>query len=211
MAKPLRQPSKQYVQIETVGRKTRKLEGRLKDRGVVAIGIYEISQAFRWPKVGEFWSVVNENGTWMLGHRLELDPDAKFPVEDLEEGELRLDSDAIKDASGKTVVATEPAVDEQVPSWDDTNKEWKPTNIAQLTGADAHFTWTQNASATDWGDPLPSDPTGPKYIAHNLGKRPAVSVTDFGGNQVEVHVHYVDNNKLQISTAVPTSGIVYFN
>lgn len=209
MVKPL---SKQYVQIETVGRKTRRLEGRLKDGGAVAIGIYEISKAFRWPKVGEYWSVHNENGTWMLGDRLELDPDAEFPIEDLGEGELRLDSDTIKDAKGRDVVATEGVpTNQQVPAWDDTDKEWKPAAVAELAGSDAHFTWTQNANAVEWGDPTILDPSGPKYINHNLGKHPAVSVSDFGGNEVEVHVKYIDNNRVQIQTTTPTSGIAYFN
>lgn len=176
-------PQKQYVRIETVGKKSRQLEGRLKDGASVAIGLYEIPRAFRWPKVGEYWSVNNEHGTWMLGERLELDPDAEFPVENLQDDELRLDGKVIKDALGRVVGG----------------------------GSDAHFVWTQNANATNWGDPAPGDPGGPKYIVHNLGKHPAVSVTDFGGNQVEVHVHYVDNDKVQISTTVPSSGIAYFN
>jgi hypothetical protein len=214
MPKAQRQSSpKQVIRIETVGRKARQIDGRLRDGAQVKVGLYEITPSFRWPTVGEYWTVSSESGHWMLGNRLEVDPDADYPIESMDEGELRLDAEKVTDAKGREVVATdnEGISNNQVPTWDAADEEWKPQTISTIAGSDKNYVWVQNALATDWGDPLPGDPSGPKYVTHNLGKRPAVTVVDFGGNQIEVSVKYTDNNRIQISTTVPSNGSAYFN
>lgn len=48
-------------------------------------------------------------------------------------------------------------------------------------------------------------------VNHNLGKRPAVSVTDTANDVVEGEVHYVDLDTLTISFSTNFSGSVLCN
>lgn len=48
-------------------------------------------------------------------------------------------------------------------------------------------------------------------VAHNLGKRPSVSVTDHLGNAVLPDVKYVDANVVQVTHGVPLIGFAYCN
>jgi|SRR5215831_11679927 len=64
---------------------------------------------------------------------------------------------------------------------------------------DLHFTWTQSTLSAVWN------------VVHNLGKFPAVSVVDSGGNEVETDVDYIDTNNLKVTFGAATSGKVYCN
>ena len=48
-------------------------------------------------------------------------------------------------------------------------------------------------------------------VAHNLGRRPSVSVTDNLGQIITGDVRYIDSNIIQIIHSVPTVGHAYFN
>jgi hypothetical protein len=54
---------------------------------------------------------------------------------------------------------------------------------------------TQNVPATVW------------TINHNLGLRPAVSIIDTGGNEVEAEVSHTSTNQLVIRFAIPLAGL----
>ena len=48
-------------------------------------------------------------------------------------------------------------------------------------------------------------------ITHNLGKYPAVSIVDTGGNEVIGEVVYNNNNSVSLQFSAPFSGKAYFN
>jgi hypothetical protein len=62
-----------------------------------------------------------------------------------------------------------------------------------------HYTHTQNTSSNVW------------VVNHNLGKNPAVSIVDTGGNEVEGDVLYVNLNSLTLTFSAPFSGKAYCN
>lgn len=72
--------------------------------------------------------------------------------------------------------------------------------------------------------PIPTPGTGDKTypwhqeialqvwtVPHNLGKRPAVSVTDDLGNEVVADVRYLSDDIVQITHGRPETGWAYFN
>lgn len=59
------------------------------------------------------------------------------------------------------------------------------------------YTHTQGVASTLW------------TINHNLGTYPAVTVRDSTGDVVEVSIQYVGTNTIQISVALPFSGVAY--
>ncbi|WP_440105431.1 hypothetical protein [Acidovorax sp. BL-A-41-H1] len=48
-------------------------------------------------------------------------------------------------------------------------------------------------------------------VAHNLGRRPSVTVTDHLGNVVVADVLYLDDDIVQVSHGVPFAGFAYCN
>ncbi len=58
---------------------------------------------------------------------------------------------------------------------------------------------TQTAASSTWN------------ITHNLGKYPAVSIVDTGGNEVIGEVVYNNNNSVSLQFSAPFSGKAYFN
>ena len=48
-------------------------------------------------------------------------------------------------------------------------------------------------------------------VSHNLNKRPAVTVADSGGTEVEGDVLYVNDNQVQLLFNAAFSGEAYFN
>lgn len=79
----------------------RLIHGRFKDGGVTSIAVFEIPQAFRWPQVGEVWTVSKQNNYWILGSRLNNDQYEPFPVTTLStDPDLRLDGTTIYDLNG---------------------------------------------------------------------------------------------------------------
>ena len=66
-------------------------------------------------------------------------------------------------------------------------------------GSDAHFTYTQNAASDTWS------------IAHNLGKKPSVTIVDSADSVLYGSIEYTDLNNLTINLSAPTSGKAYLN
>ena len=48
-------------------------------------------------------------------------------------------------------------------------------------------------------------------VAHNLGRKPSVTVTDHLGNVVVPDVRYLDNDLVQVTHGVSLTGYVYCN
>ena len=48
-------------------------------------------------------------------------------------------------------------------------------------------------------------------VAHNLGKRPAVTVVDSAGTVVIGEVDYLDDNNVRLTFCAAFSGTAYFN
>lgn len=57
------------------------------------------------------------------------------------------------------------------------------------------FTHLQSVADTVW------------TINHNLGMRPAVTILDTGGNEVEADVVHLSSNQLVIRFAIPVAGL----
>jgi hypothetical protein len=48
-------------------------------------------------------------------------------------------------------------------------------------------------------------------ITHNLGYRPSASIIDYGSNNVEADINFVDVNSLTITFSTPMSGYAYLS
>lgn len=83
---------KQRVKILTVDPKTRRIEGVLKDLGIIQVAVFEVPAQFRWPKEGETWTVTRENNFWMLGSSDEQ-PGASKTIQDIAPGDTLLGVD----------------------------------------------------------------------------------------------------------------------
>jgi len=94
---------KQRVKITTVDPSARRIEGVLKDGAIIQIALYEIPNQFRWPIVGEYWTVIRENNFWYLGSAHELDED--FPVEAMEPGDTKIGATRIFNKTGQRLLA----------------------------------------------------------------------------------------------------------
>lgn len=66
-------------------------------------------------------------------------------------------------------------------------------------GSDARFSYVQTVAATSW------------YVAHGLGKHPAVTVIDSSGHEVLGDVTHNSPNALTIEFSAPFAGSVYLN
>lgn len=64
---------------------------------------------------------------------------------------------------------------------------------------DKNYTHNQAALSASWA------------VNHSLGKFPAISVVDTGGNVIDPDILYVDVNNVTVSFAAATSGKVYCN
>jgi hypothetical protein len=69
----------------------------------------------------------------------------------------------------------------------------------QGTSGDKHFHHVQSTPSATWS------------ITHNLGKRPAVTVVDSGGNEWITAVEHLSDNALVIRFTSPFSGDAYLN
>lgn len=64
---------------------------------------------------------------------------------------------------------------------------------------DAHFVYAQNTPSDEW------------TITHNLGKNPAVTVVDSGGNEWQTAVEHISTNELVVRFSSAFSGRAYLN
>lgn len=94
---------KQAARVLTVDRSRRRVEMALRDGGVVYAAIFEIPAVFRWPKQGEIWTIRRDHGIWRLDSMFEhngLSEAGVTTLESLEEGEVRIVSEASENGSG---------------------------------------------------------------------------------------------------------------
>jgi hypothetical protein len=84
----------------------------------------------------------------------------------------------------------------------------KVTNIVQPV--EISFAFEQQTSSK--GGRVPADGgtgDGGWYVYHNLGYRPAVTVSDYGKNNVECDIEHVSNNLLILTFSTGISGYAY--
>ena len=100
------------VEIVAVDPAQRLIQGRTKDRVGIPIALWEIPAAFRWPQVGEIWSIYYENNFPILGERIQgrVEP---FLIESLNPGDGYLDAPTtpsgtnfLYDAAGNKILST---------------------------------------------------------------------------------------------------------
>lgn len=68
-----------------------------------------------------------------------------------------------------------------------------------VAGVSATYVHTQAVLSTSW------------IVTHNLGKRPAVTITDIAGNEVDAEIKHVDSNTLTVLFSLNQTGKVYCN
>ena len=66
-------------------------------------------------------------------------------------------------------------------------------------GSDKHYEHTQSTPSAVW------------TIVHNLGKKPAVTVIDSGGNEWQTAVEHVSENQCVVRFSAPFSGVAFLN
>jgi parallel beta-helix repeat protein len=90
----------QSVKIVSCDPTQRRVEGQMKDAGIIQISVNEIPPAFRWPRVGEFWKVTKEfNKRWVLVGLYE-EKTAPFGVEKLKAGQAKINASIVRDEGG---------------------------------------------------------------------------------------------------------------
>jgi len=95
---------KMAVLIQTVDIANRNIQCRFKDGGTGFISVIGVPNTFIWPQEGEHWFVHKDGHHWKLDSKIDVKND--YPVDQMQPGEARIASDTIKDASGKSVLAT---------------------------------------------------------------------------------------------------------
>lgn len=100
------------------------------------LAVWEVPSNFRWPMVGEDWSIYEQNGSWYLGDRIN-NPLDDLPIGAMNPGEMRLDSSTIYDSNG---ILVGPSVGDikwtalvAIPSG------WLPCDGSALTVASGHL------------------------------------------------------------------------
>lgn len=104
------QLNKARVKIMAVNPRERQVQALLKEGAIVEVAVWDTPIAFRWPREGEIWTIYREANYWVLGNPHDDDTNEPFTVEDLAEGEIRLDADVVKDRQGRTVLTGAPNV-----------------------------------------------------------------------------------------------------
>lgn len=120
---------------------------------------------------------------------------ATVTVTELDGGDVVVE---INENSPSTIIETEPET-ESVTIIDIGPQGPQGEQGAPGSGGDLNYIHNQISSASTWN------------IAHNLGKRPSVTVVDTGDNIVTGDVIYVDDNNVQILFASAFTGKAYLN
>lgn len=118
------------VRITACDPTQRLIHAQMQDRGSISVAVFEIPTAFRWPKVGEVWTVIRQNLYWILGSRVNEDSQETFPVTKLTKNEARIDAATIFNAQGKEIpVYNETLVTSgSILMWT-TASGWSPINL----------------------------------------------------------------------------------
>ncbi len=93
------------VTITTVDPNTRRIEGVLKDGGIVQIAVWDTPALFAWPKPDEHWTVTRQGQYWRLGNRVES-TDEDISVSDLDLTQAKLDATRVFLRDGSEVATT---------------------------------------------------------------------------------------------------------
>jgi hypothetical protein len=120
---------KQRIRILTVDPSKRIVEGQLRDEVPISVAVWETPSSFRWPKVGEMWSVTYEGSFPVLGQRIQERVE-DFKVEDMNEGDMYLDSDKVYDFNGRRLIPVdgEPAHGQTI-IYDASKRCFVPTDL----------------------------------------------------------------------------------
>lgn len=184
----------------------RLVQGQLKDGGQISIAVFEIPPAFRWPIVGEIWSIYKENYYWMLGGRVNVDSQEVSPVTEMQPGELRLDGSKLY--LDKTFAVTGNTLDgtgtlsllEQLDSLGIIDNQVINNGFPSGSGSgDKTFDYTQGVASSLW------------TITHDLDKFPSVIVLDSAGSLSVGQIDYISPNVLTLTFSAAFSGVAYLN
>lgn len=106
----LSQTQSQYARIVTCDPTTRKVEVVGNDRSIIQVAVTSNDNAFRWPIVGETWSIYRDGYDWYLGKMITPAVESSIRLENFQPGDMILNSSNIYDASGNSL--TSPASSE---------------------------------------------------------------------------------------------------
>lgn len=87
-------------------------------------------------------------------------------------------------------------VDGQVLTYEAGSGKW---HGAANGSADKNYVHPQGSAASTWN------------VAHNLGKRPAITIVTSAGDVVMGEIHYVDDNNVTLTFSSAFSGKAYCN
>lgn len=110
----LSQTQSQYAKIVTCNPAIRKVEAVGSDRSVTQVAVTSNDNAFRWPIVGETWSIYREGYDWYLGKLITPITDTDLRLEDLQPGDMILNSSNIYDSTGRPIMVKNPSSPELV-------------------------------------------------------------------------------------------------
>lgn len=91
--------SRRVARIITVDPTNRKIEGQLKDGGLIQISLFDVPPFFVWPKQDEFWIVRQDGNYWKLYNKFDDNDDTKIST--LNPGEAKVAAEIVRTPSGK--------------------------------------------------------------------------------------------------------------
>ena len=105
---------KQTVRVITVDKERRRVECAMRDGAMIWAAIWETDTVFRWPEVGEIWTVRQDTGIWRLdkivqSELAEAESNATpKTLRELAEGDARIIGDKVhvNNLSGKDIQST---------------------------------------------------------------------------------------------------------
>lgn len=108
------------VSVVTVDPPTGRVEVVGKDAAVIQIKVQPIPVVFRWPREGEYWTIVRENGVWALDALVES-LDSSTRINNIQPGEALIQSETLLTPSGERFRTTADK-NVQLPSYTVANK-----------------------------------------------------------------------------------------
>lgn len=104
------------------------------------------------------------------------------------------------------VAAKFSGIDERIGGLDRLDTNTKASLVTAINELAARSSGGSSSSGIAYTH-LQSVPNTIWTINHNLGMRPAVSILDTGGNEVEADVVHTNTNQLVIHFAIPIAGL----